>query len=157
MSQQDDNENVSIPEASARFGVSEATLRRRLLRGEIAGHFKVRGKRGMEWRVPLASLRALGYKEGATASVHPEHSDLVASVRNLSEALRVERARSEEWDRRLGWAQSEIARLGSELRHERDENRRLRAALDALRESGAVIDLDPQTPDPSATRHTHEQ
>jgi hypothetical protein len=155
VSQHGQDENVSIPEASARFGVSEATLRRRLLRGEIAGSFKVKGKRGTEWRVPIGSLRALGYEENASESVHPEHRDLEVSIRNLTEALRVERARSEEWDRRLGWAQTEIARLGSELRHERGENRRLRTALEDLRRADTVIDLEPETPDPSRPTHEH--
>lgn len=53
-------DEVSVPEAMERFGISETTIRRKLREGAIAGAEKVRGRKGNEWRLPVESLRELG-------------------------------------------------------------------------------------------------
>jgi phage shock protein A len=141
---------VSLPEAAALFAVSKVTLRRRVQQGEVVGAYKAPGKRGPEWRLPLAALAGLGLKprrsDVATSSSKPVLEDL---LRSLLETIQHDRARWDEWDRRLGGAQVEVARLASELRRVQTENRSLRAELESLTLEKA-IDLTSEDSDTSA-------
>lgn len=108
------SDEISIAEAALLFDISEASLRRKLGRGEISGAHRVKGKRGPEWRLPITSLTGLGIDvRTSTAPIAADQRD--RSIRILLENLLAERARWEEWDRRLGEALAENARLRNEV------------------------------------------
>lgn len=52
---------LTIGEAVERFQVSHVTLRRKIEANLVAGAHKVPGPKGEQWRLPVASLEALGY------------------------------------------------------------------------------------------------
>lgn len=62
---------VTLSEAADEWRVSERTLRRRLLAGEVAGARKVQGAKGDEWRIPVASLDAMGYQRRSAQATAP--------------------------------------------------------------------------------------
>lgn len=86
---------VSVPEAVERWKVSERTLRRRLMGGEIAGAHKVPGAKGEEWRIPAAALDSLGYER--TDAGAPDEPATVAPAPEVSELLHELRADREAW------------------------------------------------------------
>lgn len=140
-----DTDLLSIREASSRFALPAGTLRRLLSQGRVAGAHKVPGVRRQEWRIPVGSLRALGYREAGPQLSTTDPG--ARTVRSLEIALTTERRRWAEWDRRLGWATTRIARLESELKAERGERNRLeRVHASALDDE---IDLTEEHPRPS--------
>lgn len=54
-------DTVNITEAVKQWAVSERTLRRRLLAGEVPGAHKVAGTKGETWRIPKGALDGLMY------------------------------------------------------------------------------------------------
>jgi hypothetical protein len=52
--------DLTVKQAVNGWDVSEATLRRRLAAGELAGAHQVPGPKGLEWRIPEAALQSAG-------------------------------------------------------------------------------------------------
>jgi len=98
-----DVEGLTITEAASAYGVSVSTLRRRIAAGDIDGASLVPGPKGQEYRLPPASLEALGYRARETRAAEAvkaaraglEAEALDAKVRDLEAALEVERLRRE--------------------------------------------------------------
>jgi len=78
---------LSIAEASRRYGVSVATLRRKLHDGVLTGAHKQPGPKGEEWRLPIASLAALGYRAPSAPDVKPDDTSEPAEVDRLREQV----------------------------------------------------------------------
>lgn len=131
-----DSDVLSIREASLRFGIPGARLRRLLARGHVEGAHKVPGARSGEWRVPAGSLRALGFEEtaGEGGSIGPVRS----RIRLLGRLLVKERRRGGELDRRLGGAIARITQLEDALRDERERRRRLESEMTGRRVEGEI-------------------
>ena len=122
-------EGVTVEEAVTLFYVSLSTLRRRLQKGEVPGAVLAPGPKGQAWRIPTASLEALGYKpkqvrevEVKAAQVSAEAENLEAQVRDLKAALEVERVLRES-------AQKEAELLRSNVEDLRTALAKLPAAL----------------------------
>lgn len=98
---------LTIGEAVERFQVSHVTLRRKIEANLVAGAHKVPGPKGEQWRLPVASLEALGYPlrtdttagelpANNVATIGAEVDELVAQAAEASvlrdelEALRAE-------------------------------------------------------------------
>ncbi len=106
------SQELTLGEAAELFNVSLGTLRRLVAAGGITA-YKVSGVRGREWRVSTASLRDAGY---GPRVIEVADTDSSSEVRRLSEALKVERARNSDLDRRLGYALLTVGRLRGRLR-----------------------------------------
>ncbi len=78
---------LSIAEASRRYGVSVATLRRKLHSGVLTGAYKQPGPKGEEWRLPVAALAALGYRTPPAPDVKPDDTSEPAEVDRLREQV----------------------------------------------------------------------
>lgn len=52
--------DLTVKQAVTTWDVSEATLRRKLAAGELAGAHQVPGPKGMEWRIPATALEQAG-------------------------------------------------------------------------------------------------
>ena len=125
-----DVEGLSITEAASAYGVSVSTLRRRITAGDIVGASLVPGPKGQEYRVPPASLEALGYKAKETRAAEAvkaaraglEAEALEAKVRDLETALEVERLRREA-------AEGKAEALEGNVSDLRTNNATLQAAL----------------------------
>jgi hypothetical protein len=139
---------VNLSDAVARFGVSRATLRRKLHDGEIAGAHKVPGPKGDEWRLPIAGLLALGYRDRAEEEAAaatpvppaPELLDLTATIRALTETLEGERRalmaaeeHRHDAEREREEARVAQARAETELAAERALRERIEADLERAR------------------------
>ena len=85
---------VSMAEALDLWQLSERTLRRRLVAGEVAGAHKVPSQKGEEWRIPADALDALGFArvsepEPATPSAPAvEVEELLQELREDRQAWR---------------------------------------------------------------------
>ena len=108
-----DDELLTVDEAAAVYDVSPLTLRRRAQYGEVEGAVKVRGRRGPEWRMPAASLVALGYV--ARVQERDDLSDLSSSVRKLTDALADAHRENSRLNRELGGAVAAAAALRRQL------------------------------------------
>lgn len=111
---------LTVAEAASHYRVSVATLRRKLRDGAIAGACKQPGPKGEEWRLPITSLTALGYRDLEQArSPQPPLA--------TPESLRVDRLRErlQEAERRAELSEA----LASERLRALDD---LRIALRAL-------------------------
>ncbi len=135
MSEQDPaaNDYLSVREAAERYGVPLRTMAKRASLGEIEGAVKVRGARGMEWRVPVAALEAYGYRQSEHQPSAPKDPMLEAMRRTAI----AERNRADEADRRLGHALLECGRLRARLAEE--EARRRYAEAQVLRLAKQLI------------------
>jgi hypothetical protein len=72
---------MTVKQAVTTWDVSEATLRRKLAAGELAGAHQVPGPKGMEWRIPEASLELAGLQ------YRTDEADTVATARLQAELL----------------------------------------------------------------------
>ncbi len=127
------DEYLSVREAAERYGVPLRTMAKRASLGEIEGAVKVRGARGMEWRVPVRALEAYGYRQSEEQSLKAKDPALEA-VRRTTAA---ERNRADEADRRLRDALLECGRLRARLADE--EARRRGAEAQVLRIAKQLI------------------
>ncbi len=110
---------LSLAEAAHRYGVSLRTLSQRVRVGQIPAH-KVRGLRGLEWRVSLRDLEQFGLIATADAplaheTLDPEIGLLRQHVHTLESKLAAERHRAALLDQRLGHALLECGRLRAAL------------------------------------------
>ncbi len=119
------DEYLSVREAAERYGVPLRTMAKRASLGEIEGAVKVRGARGMEWRVPVRALEAYGYRQSEEQPSKAKDPVLEA-VRRTTAA---ERNRADEADRRLGDALLECGRLRARLADEEARRRSAEAQL----------------------------
>lgn len=125
-----DVQGLTVAEAASAYGVSVSTLFRRLSKQEIPGAVKVPGPKGQEYRIPPASLEALGYKPKGTRAAEAvkaaraglEAEVLEARVRDLEGALELERVRREA-------AEGEAETLKGNVSDLRSNNATLQAAL----------------------------
>lgn len=115
-------EGVTVEEAVTLFQVSLSTLRRRLQKGEVPGASLAPGPKGQAWRIPVASLEALGYRpklvrevEVRAAQVSAEAETLEAQVRDLKAALDVERVRRESAEKEAELLRSNVEDLRTAL------------------------------------------
>jgi excisionase family DNA binding protein len=129
---------LTITEAASAFGVSVSTIRRRIAQGDIPGAVKVPGPKGSEYRIPPASLEALGYVYAATReAVTVEASRAGLEVENLRREL------------------SEAKATADRLRAERDAKARevelLAASVEDLRTALRKLPdaIPAATPEPS--------
>jgi hypothetical protein len=143
-----DVEGLTITEAASAFGVSVSTLRRRIAAGDIVGASLVPGPKGQEYRVPPASLEALGYKPKETRAAEAvkaaraglEAEVLESRVRELEAALEVERLRREAAEGRAETLEGNVSDL-------RSNNATLQAALtDAISKIPALPPGPPPKP-----------
>lgn len=112
-----EEERLSLEEASHRYQVSVATLRRKIRCGEISGATRARGRHGSEWRVTTAALEALGYEavDELSGASFSKVDELERTVQRLIAALVAERARLQALDRELGERLMEAAKAYAEL------------------------------------------
>jgi excisionase family DNA binding protein len=102
-------EGLTIAEAASAFGLSVSSIRRLLKAGKLKGAAKIPGAKGSEYRIPPASLEALGYKAKATQSgavltaarANLEAEQLTAKVAELQASLELERVRRESAEKEL--------------------------------------------------------
>lgn len=126
-------EGLSIPDAASAYGLSVSTLRRLLKQGKVSGAVKVPGPKGSEYRIPPASLEALGYKAKETragavltaARAGAEVEQLAGKVRELESLLEVERLRREQAEERERLKDQQVTDL-------RTLSESLRVALEKL-------------------------
>ena len=121
---------LTLDDAARTYGVSLSTLYRRLHRDELAGAYKVGGRKGLEWRIPSGALEALGYRPAQEPERAPEPPDvdtLTRAVRQLTEALAADR-------RQLMAATEDRASAEREREQARIDAARLEAQLEAARE-----------------------
>lgn len=136
---------ITLAGAVDRFGVSRATLRRRLRESRLPSAYKAPGPQGEEWYLPIPELRALGYREIeetveagqvldrlTAATPSNEDSSGVQILRQLIELLENERQRVAAFDLALDKASREreearlhVSALEAELDAER--GRRIRS------------------------------
>jgi hypothetical protein len=131
---------LSVLEAVRQYGVSNATLRRKLKEGEIPGAFKAPGPKGDEWRLPVAGLLALGYRAVDEDETEPREQRPVAEMRDLLHTMNRLMTTLEAEHRQLmaageGYRSAEIeaARLQAELVGETERKLRAEAQLFTLR------------------------
>jgi hypothetical protein len=130
---------ITLSSAVDRFGVSRATLRRRLREGRLPRAYKAPGPQGEEWYLPVPDLRSLGYREVeetieaarelahmGTMVVATEESSGLQILRQLVDLLERERQRifasNEALDRasrEREQARLRVASLEAELEAER--------------------------------------
>jgi hypothetical protein len=131
---------LSVLEAVRQYGVSSATLRRKLKEGEIPGAFKAPGPKGDEWRLPVAGLLALGYRAVDEDETEPREQRPVAEMRDLLHTMNRLMTTLDAEHRQLmaageGYRSAEIeaARLQAELVGETERKLRAEAQLFTLR------------------------
>lgn len=126
-------EGLTIAEAASGYGLSVSSIRRLIKKGNLSGAVKVPGPKGVTYRIPPASLEALGYKMKETQSgalltaarANLEAEELAKKVKELEASLEVESMRRQlaEERERLKDEQIEDLRLFTET---------LRTALDKM-------------------------
>lgn len=113
------SEQLTIPKAAARLGVSIVTVRRRLKAGHLNG-VKIETPQGYEWRVCLEATSAdLPPAESTPSS--PPPSGEIAALRGTIEVL----------ERELAGRNQEVERLTSLLSREQEIVRAMQLALPA--------------------------
>src|SRR5918996_694503 len=127
---------LSILEAASRYGVSIATLRRKLKEGEILGAFKAPGPKGDEWRLPVTGLEALGYRvvdedetEPRQQHPRPEIGDLLHTMNRLMTTLDAEHGQLRAAGEGYRSAEIEAAHLQGELVGEKERRRQAEAEV----------------------------
>jgi hypothetical protein len=136
------SDTLSVHEAALGYGVSVATLRRKLKEGEIPGAFKAPGPKGDEWRLPVSELLALGYRavdddqtEARDEHILAEMRELLHTLNRLMSTLETERQELMSVAEGHRIAEVEAARLKTELVGETVRRRRAEAELDVLKAS----------------------
>jgi hypothetical protein len=131
---------LSVLEAARRYGISIATVRRKLKDGEIPGAFKAPGPKGDEWRLPVSGLLALGYRAIPDNQMEPreektgaEMRELFNTMNRLMNTLDAERRQLMAAGQGSRTAEIEAARLQAELFAETERRRRAEAETAALR------------------------
>jgi hypothetical protein len=134
---------LSVLEAARQYGVSIATLRRKLKEGEILGAFKAPGPKGDEWRLPVTGLEALGYRavdeyETEVRQQRPgaEIGDLLHTMNRLMTTLDAEHGQKRSAGEGYRSAEIEAAHLRGELVGEKERRRQAEAEIVTL--SGAL-------------------
>lgn len=96
-SNQEHGTTVSVKQAAERVGVHEQTLRRWLWAGKVDGaHLVPQGKKGEQWRIPVASLEQLGKQEAKPTATQAEADQLRQRVADLEHQLELQRALADE-------------------------------------------------------------
>ena len=96
-------EGLTIAEAATAYGLSVSSIRRLLKAGKIPGAAKIPGPKGIEYRIPPASLESLGYSPKATQSgailtaarASLESEELARQVAELKASLALEKVKRE--------------------------------------------------------------
>jgi hypothetical protein len=131
---------LSIKEATARYSVSDRTLRRRLDAGEIPGAHRVPSTKGELWQIPVASLESLGFKRLETTEQSealpeaPETKALLELISELTNQLALERRQLTEGREIEAQKAEKLTEKATALAI---ENATLKATLDAERERRA--------------------
>lgn len=115
-------EGLRVEEAVTLYEVSLSTLRRKLQKREVPGAAQVPSPKGLVWKIPPASLEALGYKpkeireaEVKAARVSLEAEGLENRVRELEAAIEAERLRREAAEKESELLRSNIEDLRNAL------------------------------------------
>lgn len=92
---------LPLPQVAVHLGVSVATVRRRVHKGELEGAALLEGPHGAAWHVPLATVESLRAAERrpstpAPRSASPELQALQDRLRTLELELARERALAQE-------------------------------------------------------------
>lgn len=134
-------EGLSTAEAAAAFGLSVSTVRRLIIKGNskglLTGVVKVSTAKGIELRIPPASLEALGYTAKATQSgailnaarANLEAEQLAAKVSTLEATLALEVVRRES-------AETELVAVRENLNDLREALAKLPKVLEAPKRRG---------------------
>lgn len=102
-------EGLTCAEAATAYGVSVSTVRRLLKAGKIPGAAKVPTVKGIEYRIPPASLESLGYSVKATQSgailtaarAAREAEELAQKLKQVEASLALETFRREAAEKEL--------------------------------------------------------
>lgn len=130
-------EGLSTAEAATAYGLSVSTVRRLISKGKLTGIVKVSTAKGVEYRIPPASLEALGYTAKATQSgallnaarANLEAEQLAAKVSSLEATLALEVVRRES-------AETELVAVRENLNDLREALAKLPKVLEAPKRRG---------------------
>jgi hypothetical protein len=101
-------EGLTLAEAASAYGLSVSSVRRLISKGKLSGAVKVPTPKGASYRIPPASLEALGYtmketQSGAiltAARANLEAEELARKVKELEARLQLEEVRRESAEER---------------------------------------------------------
>jgi hypothetical protein len=133
---------LTLSESSVQSGLSVGVLRRRAAHGMIPGAIKIRGRRGLEWRIPESVISRLRVHQKTNPTVRTKTDDrrmLVALVWHLAQSLRAERKKREDAERKLRDEQESVARL--RLDAEQTAHQLTEARIDSKASEQPVIDF----------------
>jgi hypothetical protein len=107
---------LTIGEAVERFQVSHVTLRRKIEANLVAGAHKVPGPKGEQWRLPVASLEALGYPLRTNANATEVAASNVATIAAEVDELVAQAAEASVLRDELEALRAEVKRDQADLR-----------------------------------------
>jgi hypothetical protein len=135
---------LTIAETVERYAVSNATLRRKLDAGLVAGAYKTPGPKGEQWLLPVAALEALGYvtrgEPAPTAETSPTALAALEESNARAEALA---AKVAELEAELGEKRERLDELTGQVLGLYAERKELSAAaLDGAEMAGRLAEIE---------------